>query len=283
MSFLKRLEARFGRYAIPNLTTVFVVGQAITYLGALVPNGFDIGQIALNPAAVASGEWWRLLTFMFTPPAMRPIFVLFYFILFHLFGTAVESHLGAFRYNLFLLTGYVASVAAAFVAAAAIMPAGFQGGGLFVPIAAPNYFLYGSLFLAFARLYPDFVLNLFYVLPIRIRWLALAAWGCAAYLAVTGGWMVALLIGASVANYLLFFGPGHLAQLKHGQRRRSFQAKATKATKAPRHVCHVCGLNSEESPRTLFRYCSQCTGQVCYCPDHIRDHEHVTKEAAASR
>jgi hypothetical protein len=80
---------------------------------------------------------------------------------------------------------------------------------------------------------------------------------------------------ATVLNYLLFFGREHVRELRHGQRRRSFQSKAKRATSTAGHACVVCGLNSEDSPRTLFRYCSKCSGQRCYCPQHIRDHEHV--------
>ena len=53
-----------------------------------------------------------------------------------------------------------------------------------------------------------------------------------------------------------------------------------KATATSRHVCRVCGLSSDASPKTLFRYCTKCAGQACYCPDHIRDHEHVVEEVA---
>jgi len=48
------------------------------------------------------------------------------------------------------------------------------------------------------------------------------------------------------------------------------------------HECRVCGLTSGMAPKTAFRYCSQCAGQQCYCPDHLRDHEHVTEEQLAS-
>jgi hypothetical protein len=202
----------------------------------------------------------------------------------YLFGTTLENHWGVFRFNVFLLVGYLANVAAAFVAwgilkaSPEIAPmAGALGGA-----AASNYFLYGSLFLAFARLYPDFILNILGILPIRIKWLALAAWVGYAYSLIAGTWMTRMLVLATVINYLLFFGRDHVRELRHGHRRRAFQTKAKKATAAPKHACRVCGLNSDDSPKTLFRYCSKCAGQACYCPDHIRDHEHVTAEAPAA-
>lgn len=279
MSLMSRLERRFGRWAIPNLTLILIAGQAALYIADRMPGGIQLDRIALNPARVMQGEVWRLVTFLFTPPGQPLIFVLFYFLLFHLFGSTLEHHWGTFRYNVYLLLGYVANVAAAFVAAAVVGVEAAGGLGeefTMAPMSATNMFLYGSIFLAFARLYPDFILNLMFVLPIRIKWLALIAWIGYGYTLAVGSMMERLLVVASVLNYLAFFGREHVRDFRHGHRRRSFQAKAKKATAAPRHECRVCGANSDDSPRTLFRYCSKCAGQACYCPEHIRDHEHVT-------
>ncbi|HMP04837.1 MAG TPA: hypothetical protein PJ982_00675 [Lacipirellulaceae bacterium] len=290
MSLVARLERRFGRFAIPNLTLVLIAGQALLYIASFLPQGIALDRIALIPPRVMQGEVWRLATFLFAPPATRVvIFALIYFSLLHLFGTSLEQYWGAFRYNLFLLTGYVANVAAAFLGSAMMgafspdLPDGLRD---LAGVAATNAFLYSSIFLAFARVYPDYVLHLFFVLPIRIKWLALVQAIGLGYLflrsATAGDWMSALLIVATVANYLLFFGPDHIRQWRHGARRRSFQTKAARATASARHVCRVCGLSSEDAPRTLFRYCSKCDGQACYCPEHIRDHEHVPAETPVS-
>ena len=148
-------------------------------------------------------------------------------------------------------------------------------------IPASNAYLYWSVFLAFARLYPDFVLNLYGLLPIRIKWLALLAWIGYAYALLTGDWMARMMVLATILNYLCFFGREHIREWKQGHRRRSFQSAAKRAVSPAKHACAVCGLSSAESPRTLFRYCSKCSGQRCYCPDHIRDHEHVIDKEPA--
>jgi hypothetical protein len=245
----------------------------------------SLDRVELNPDKVMQGEVWRLVTFLFSPPAVGPIFVIFYFALFYLFGSTLEHYWGTFRYNVFLLIGYLANVAAAF-AGAAIM------GKQLAPGADPtlqldsalalNSFLYMSVFLAFARLYPDYILNIFWVLPIRIKWLALLNWIYFAFAFNAGNWVVRMVILATVLNYLIFFGPGYMREIRHGRRRHTFQTTAKKALAAAKHTCVVCGLSSEESPRTLFRYCSKCSGQRCYCPEHIRDHEHVVEEGPAA-
>ncbi|QDT74868.1 hypothetical protein I41_40720 [Lacipirellula limnantheis] len=284
LTFIDRLQRRFGWLAVPNVTITLIIGQAVLYMANLPTKlgmrlqGVSLDRVMLDPAKVMEGEVWRLATFMFTPPNIGPLFVIFYFALLHLFGSTLEQQWGTFKYNLFLLVGYIANVAAAFLGAALLGAQVQEIGGsklVLASITAPNSFLYLSVFLAFARLYPDFIINLFFVLPIRIKWLALLAWISYAYVLVTGNSMDRALIIATILNYLLFFGGEHVREWRQGQRKRTFQSQAKRATAAARHVCAVCGISSVESPRTLFRYCSKCSGQRCYCPDHIRDHEHV--------
>jgi len=273
MSLIKRLERKYGRLAIPNVTTFLIAGQVLLY-GAMMVQGRGGGRnplanVSLIPEKVIHGEIWRLLTFLFEPPPISPLFVLFFWMLFYLFGSTLEQHWGAFRYNIYLVIGYLANVVAVFLAWALLDVHG---------VAASNSFLYGTVMLAFARLYPDFTLNLFFVLPIRIKWLALLVWIGYGYTLLTAEWMDKSLVVSSVLNYLVFFGREHLRDWQQGQRRRSSQAKASATSRRITHQCRECDLNSESSPKILFRYCSKCAGQCCYCPEHITNHVHVHAE-----
>ena len=267
MSFLKNLESRLRRWAIPNPTAIIIAGQVLFYLLGQMGNDqvgrFDLTKIMLLPGKVMEGEVWRLATFAFVPPNTSPIWAFFGWMIFYFFGTTLENYWGTARYNLFLLIGFLANIAAAFIA---------WGIGSFA--MADNGFLYGTVFLAFARLFPNFVINLFFILPIQIKWLALLAWIGYGYAFAVSDWMGRLLIVASIFNYLVFFGREHVREVKQGQRRRIFQAKAEKSAKAV-HTCRVCGIDSDTSPKTTFRYCSKCAGQCCYCAEHIQNHEHV--------
>ena len=266
MSLLRRLQLRFGRFAIPNLTALLVVGQVAVYFIEMIRPG-SIGRIVLVPELVFEGEFWRVFTFLFTPPFSNPVFAAIFWLLMYRFGTALEYVWGTFRSNGLLLLGYFANVAAAFVASA-----------LGSPAPATNGFLYGTIFLAFARLFPDYVLYIFFLLPVKVKWLALLQWILYGYELLAGPWIGKMLIVASVLNYALFFGRAHWLDLKHWRRRQAYRAKTAKTSATPLHRCRICGLDSRESPRTLFRYCSKCKGQQCYCPEHIRDHEHVGEE-----
>jgi hypothetical protein len=273
MSLLSRLNSKFGRFAIPNLTLLLIVGQVFLYVAQLLtaPQGVDVMEkIHMYPAAVLGGEVWRLITFIFTPPSTNPIFAFFFWYLFYLMGTTLETVWGAFRYNVFLLIGYLASVGAAFALY-------FAQPGFNAP--AQIVFLQGTVFLAFARLYPDFTLLIMFILPVKIRWLALFTWIMYGWQFLFGDWMSRVMIVASVLNYLLFFGADIWRDMKQGQRRMRHQARALRAPARLVHKCAVCGLTSEDAPQTPFRYCSRCDGERCYCPQHLRDHEHVVRHA----
>jgi hypothetical protein len=142
-------------------------------------------------------------------------------------------------------------------------------------------FLQGTVFLAFARLYPDFTLLIFFILPVKIRWLALLTWILYGFEFLFGDGMGRVMVAASVLNYLLFFGADIWQDVKHGHRRMRHQARTHKAPQRLVHKCAVCGLTSEDAPQAQFRYCSRCEGERCYCPEHLRDHEHVVRHAEA--
>lgn len=272
MLLLKRLEARLRRWAIPNLTGIIIGGQVVLLLAYVFRAGQGVGgdpfaNLYLIPGKVLEGEIWRVVSFAFIPFSTNFLWAIISWMLFYMFGSGLENQWGVFRYNLFLGIGLVASVAASF---ATLMVA--------PDFIAGNQFLYGTVFLAFARLFPDFTINLFFILPIKIKWLALLAWIGYGMQLVSGDWMTRLLVIASVTNYLVFFGHEHYRDIKSGQRRRSFQSRTKETAKSLVHRCLVCGLDSETSPKTLFRYCSKCDGQCGYCPEHIQDHEHVVAD-----
>lgn len=274
MSLLSKLETRFRRFAVPNVTAVLVAGQVIVYgLTYFGPNAKPQGGIpqpdarfletlTLVPSQVLAGEVWRVVTFLFVPPITNLIFAFFFWYLFYLMGTALEATWGTFRYNVYLLVGFAATVAVSF---------------LTPDVPATNGFVQGSVFLAFAHLYPDFLISLFFILPIKIKWLALLTW-IGYFLAVaTGNWTTRLLVLASVSNFLLFFGREIWARMKTGHRRMTSQAARVAGTKKRVHRCTICGITSEVDRNLDFRYCSKCAGAQCYCPEHIRNHEHVTQ------
>ena len=262
MSLLDKLERKIGAWAVPNLTIYLIAGQTVFYVMFLTGR-VDRSVTLLSAGLLLQGEWWRLATFIFDPPLSNPLFALFAWYLFYLMGSALEEQWGAFRYNVFLLIGFLMTVAAAFLVPGA---------------AVSNIFIGGSVFLAFAWLYPDFTINIFFVLPVQIKWLALLTWLWYGFQLLFGAWHVRLMVLASVCNFLLFFARDLIWMAKSGKRRMGWQARQVpRRDDTPFHRCSVCGITDKDDPRMDFRYCPDCAGQQCFCPAHIRDHEHVKK------
>lgn len=281
MTLLSRLNAKYGSYGVANVTLVLIFGQVLMYVTSHLnvnpnQNVFDVlDRIQMYPDKVLAGEWWRLVAFLFEPPVTNLIFAFFFWYLFYLMGTTLETNWGAFRYNVFLLVGYLASVGYAFLAYA------IAGGGAMGPPASSG-FLYGTVFLAFARLYPEFTLCIFFIIPVKIRWLALFQWIGYALGFLFGDWMMKAMIVASVSNYLLFFGRDIWLDVKHRHRRMKRQAQALRAPTRIVHQCRTCGMTSDDAPHMQFRYCSKCADASCYCPAHLGEHEHIVPQATGA-
>ena len=268
MSLLNRLERYLGRFAVPHLSLYLVIGQVL-FLGLALLMGFDLERIALQPLAVRGGEAWRLITFLFLPPVSvlsmtRALFLAFGLYMFYLMGSALEHYWGEFRFNIYIVIGWALTAALSF-----IFPAAY----------ATNAFILLSVFLAFAWLNPDFEILIFFILPVKIKWLALFQWVSYGVLLAVGAWPLRVMILASIGNFLVFFGRDLVLQIRTGRRRmaqktRQFAAQSDESE--PRHRCHKCGKTDLTHPKLEFRYCSKCAGEECYCSEHIANHEHTT-------
>jgi hypothetical protein len=266
MRWLNRLERRFGSGGIPNVTLALILAQVSVYIISRTSrNPEEIMQaFYLVPALVLEGQIWRLLSFLAVPPVTNPIFAFFFWYLFYLMGNSLEQFWGTFRYNIFLLIGYVATVAVSF---------------LFPNAVASNGFLQGSVFLAFAFLNPDFMLYIFFILPVKIKWLALLTWLYYGYVLIFGDWPTRLLVLASICNFLLFFWTDIKERARTGKRHMRSQTTRfanTKSEQQPFHRCVICGATDLSHPDTDFRYCTQCAGTPGYCVEHLREHQHIS-------
>lgn len=259
MRLLDRLERKFRPYAVPNVTMIIIMGQVLLYiLSRANPRMLD--RLTLIPSLVLEGEIWRLFSFCFIPPPANAIFFLIAMMLFRMMGSGLEQMWGTARYNLYLLSGYVVTVAAAFVNP---------------DLAASNMFIVTSVYLAFAWLYPNYVLHVMFILPVQIRWLALLAWVGLIYGLITGDMQTRIFILAGIANFLLFFGRDIVQRVRSKGRRIQHKAQVAADAKKPKHECVVCGVTDKSDPTLEFRYCSKCEGALCYCENHLREHDHV--------
>lgn len=250
---LDKLERRFRRYAIHNLTAYLLVGQAICVVAAIAQPGV-IEKMVLIPSKVLQGEVWRIISFAIAMPAPSTffgmIFLFFYFYLFYLMGRALEQHWGAFRYNVYIFLGLVLTFAAAWLTPTQ-------------PTA--SIYVYTTIFLAFAYLYPDFTILLFMILPVKIKWLALLTWLMYGVMLLGGDWTQRAMIVAGVANFLVFFGPEIVGRVVRAERRRSQETEAIREAEKPFHTCSVCGITDKIAPERQFRYDKRDGETVCIC------------------
>jgi len=268
MKLIDRLERRFGRYAIPNLPLLIVMGQGVVLLlswsAGDQPEGVGlISEWELQGKEVLAGQWWRLVSFVVVPPGTG-ILVLFALYLFLIMGGALEREWGAFRFNVYLLLGWAASVAAAMIAPEQTASVGYLG---------------SSVFLAFAWLFPEFRLYLMFVLPVPIKYLAWITWLVYGINLVKGDLIDQLLVVAATLNFAVFFGGDIALKLRAGRRRQHQRKQAAVAKMTPFHTCSHCGLTDKDDSQMLFQFCSACVGDHEYCQEHLRAHEHVVDDS----
>lgn len=265
MSLMSSLEKRFGSWAIPNLTIYLLIMQLIGVVLVLGSYASYSDMFLHGSSVIDRGQWWRLVTFMMMPESFNTIFLVFVFYIFYLMGTGLEHEWGTFRYNLFIWCGYLLTVAMAFINPGVVIS---------------NFYFLGCIFFAFATLYPNFELMVFFILPVKVKWLA---WLTFAYYIITlfmptdgpaGVYVVGdkLAILAAFANYALFFGKDIVHNFRATKRRKAFQATAASVEKHNRHQCAECGVTDISDPSIHFRYCSTCG--KCFCEKHIDQHQH---------
>jgi hypothetical protein len=257
MSLIDRLEYRFGRYAIPGLIRYVVLMNALVYILIKLNPGFG-PRLVLDPNAVMHGEVWRLVTYIFIPrfgslfPDWLAAALYLYFLLW--IGNGLEDAMGAFRLNLYYLTGMIGITVGSFLA----------GDGFASTI------LNTSLLFAFAHSYPDEMIFIMYIIPAKVKWIAwLAAAALIFEFLTLDEWSYRVSIILALGNYFAFFGPGIVQGARTRQqvaeRRRKFDAAKAPDT-ATMHECVVCHRTEVSNPDMDFRVSRD--GQE-YCKEHL--------------
>lgn len=271
MSILDKLERKLHKFAIKNLMFYIIAfNMAVFLVDLLVPSATQL--LYLDPALVMKGEVWRLITYLFIPPMLGPssiIWIIFVLSLYYSIGIGLEQEMGSFRFNVYYFAGMLGTTVASFIASH------FFGGG----IATPTY-LNLSLFFAFARIYPDYEIMIFFILPVKVKYLALINWIFLGINMLMPGipllYKVAIVV--SILNYFLFFGKDIVLNSKTrggSVYRRTKYKMSLSPKKDSFHKCTVCGITEKNNPQMEFRYCLSCEGAYEYCMDHLKNHEHV--------
>ena len=267
MKWLNNLEMKYKHLAIHDLMKyVMGISGIVFILSFMDKTGMFMEKLYLIPSLVIQGEIWRLISYIFIPPSSSPIWILFMLYFYYMIGNSLESEWGSFKFNIYYLVGMVGTTLAAFVS-----------GGI-----GTSVYLNSSLFLAFAKLYPDYEFLLFGILPIKSKYLAFLDWIFILYAVAFGSVPEKLAAIASVLNFFVFFGKDMVTNMKSEKKSSKFKKELKSSvidfpTKNHFHKCTICGKTENDDPNMDFRYCSLCEGDYEYCMDHLKNHEHIKK------
>lgn len=271
MSFFDKMERKFGRYAIHNLMKYIIVLYGVGFVLFLTNPAVYYRYLSLDASMILKGQIWRIFTFMICPPSSGVLYFLIAMWLYFMLGQALEVTWGAFRFNVYFFGGVIGHVLAAIII--------YLVSGTVIYL--DTSYLNMSLFLAFAATFPDMQFFLFFILPIKAKWLGLIDAALFVMNFISGDFAARVAILLSFANFLIFFyfvKGKNVISPKQVKRKVVYQQQVQKAQAAasrPRHRCAVCGRTEFDDPNLEFRYCSKCEGSYEYCMDHLYTHVHV--------
>ena len=209
-SLLDKLNRKIGRYALKNLMTIIVAGTAIVWLldmfvyqrtGVLVS-----GWLYFNKTAILRGQVWRLITFVFVPEQYNLLYLALSLYFYWVIGSALEREWGAFRFDAYYFCGMICAIISGFITGYATV-----------------YYLHLSLFLAFAIMYPNYTVLLFFAFPIKMKWLAFIDLALLLLTAIFSSWIERIALVVALLNIALFFWWIPFDKLRAVHRRKKWQ------------------------------------------------------------
>ena len=259
-------------FGIPNLMRYIVIANAVFWLMGAV-NPVLMNYLLFNPALILRGQIWRLISFVFIPPSTGVLaFIAFYF--YYWIGSTLEQQWGTGQFTIYFFTGVILTILYGFAI--------FFITGRSVSLSSTYIFL--SMFFSFAALFPDMQVLFMFIIPVKMKYLALVDAAFFVLSVATTPFPENLLPVVAVLNFLIFCGGELKSMLPRRQSRSTINFKRESARiryeqreKLYTHKCAVCGRTDTEYPNLEFRYCSRCVGYHCFCEDHINNHIHFTE------
>lgn len=275
MNWISKLERKFGKYAIHNLMFYIIGLNLLGFVLLTASPQFFYNYLILDARAILHGQIWRIVTFLLTPSGTSLFSLVIFCLLYYSIGNALESVWGSFRFNLYYFIGVLLHVLVAII--------------IYLTTKRVVYlstsYLNLSLFLAYGVEFPEAEIYFMMILPIKMKWLAIADglyFAMQIILGLVGGnFTGAIAAFVAMGNFLIFFFStrrNNVYRPSQIKRKKNFQKKMTpKGGGSTRHKCAICGRTELDGDDLTFRYCSKCEGTYEYCQDHLYTHKHVTK------
>ncbi len=215
---LYKLENKISKYAVEGLMKLITVCMAIVFAADVIIELMYGGEalsinyfLYFDRALIFRGQVWRVLSFIIAYPSSSNIFfTLLALYFFYWTGSAVESYWGKARFNLYYLFGIIGTIAA-----------GFITGGI------SNTYLNLSLFLAFAAMFPNTQVMLFFIIPIKVKWLGILEGVLIAYMLIISiifrDFATIAAIIVALINFIIFFGYDLINRIKRWREDRKYR------------------------------------------------------------
>jgi hypothetical protein len=228
-------------------------------------NKVDYNQLSLVGSLVLKGEVWRIFSFMFLPVSMgNPLFVFIAWYFYYLIGNSLENYWGSAKFSLYVFLGWGFLVISSLILRN-------------VPV--DNYYIFLTMFFAIAHLYPDMQIYIMFIIPVKIKWMALLGGGLQLLGFVNsiihGAPLTGVVILFSMGNYLIFFGKDLYHFIVRNKKKKKFKSKTTK--KEVFHQCYYCGNNDKSHKDIDFRYIEDGEDYVCICTECLEKKYHEDK------
>jgi len=298
VSFFYNMEKKIGKYAIKNIIMWVVVLEALGYLLMSIIPGF-VEYIALNPILVLKGQVWRLVSWIMIPPSLddNAFLMLVAFYCDYWIGTTLERLWGKFYMNVFFFSGMILCILTNFAIYAwayfanGVTPQSLIGIYYITYFDGATFYLITSILLAFSVCFAEVSFLLFFVLPIKAKYLGLIYFAFCIYDAVRFGPLVIVYAAASLLNFGLFYlifkktlfaGRVVVMSRSEANKRKENANKKSQPSMKPgggvsKHKCAICGQTNDTNPNLEFRFCSKCEGNYEYCQEHLFTHTHVKR------
>ena len=206
---LKKLNQAIDRFCIlhpnfgiPNLMLYVVIGNVVLGLLSNFSNGNFLSFFSYTLSGLLHGQVWRLITFVLIPESTSPFYLLITCYFYYWIGSTLERQWGTAKFTTYYLSGMLLTVVGASIVSLIT--------GYSIPVYGANYVNF-AMFMAFALLYPDAQVLLFFVFPIRMKWLAYIDvfyffFDIARYIAA-GRWYYSIMPIVALLNFVIFFWP----------------------------------------------------------------------------
>lgn len=283
MNFLNKMERKIGKYAIPNLMIYLIAAYCIGFVIYTVNPNFML-MLTLSPYHILHGQIWRLITWILMPTDTRVFSLLIMALLYYQLGSALERSWGTFRFNVYIFGGMLFTVIGAFILYGIYAAAGtgsLETISLISSLTFTTNYINLTIFLAFAVMYPEMQILLFFIIPVKMKWMAVVYAVLIAINLILTSWGGRIAIIMSILNFLIFFLSTRnyrRVSPKEIHRKQVFKAQMReprRGSMVTKHKCAVCGRTELDDPNLEFRFCSKCDGNYEYCQDHLFTHQHI--------